>query len=222
MEECWSCNSRLQVEWCTEQTKNCATKWIKTDLQLLHRHLQPVFSCHRWPKELAPSFQFVSSRGQPSTLLDVIAIPYFYLLNFIPNHGQTPRTRTQLQRWRCNPKGPCSQPGRARSRQGVCPVITFYLSTPHPFSKSFLENMLDDCNSTLLYVVTWSPSASSRSLTCIDSTPCRYTRASLVSRPLNTSLNFHFLRKKPKFMCCPHRVLLRQTQSHFLQVLPAP
>lgn len=126
----WSCNSRLQVEWCTEQTKNCATKWIKTDLQLLHRHLQPVFSCHRWPKELAPSFQFVSSRGQPSTLLDVRAIPYFYLLNFIPNHGQTPRTRTQLQRWRCNPKGPCSQPGRARSRQGVCPVITSFTSPP--------------------------------------------------------------------------------------------
>ena len=127
----------------------------------------------------------VSSPQRQITLLDVIAIPYFYLLNF-PNHGQTPRTRTQLQRWRCNPKGPCSQPGRARSRQGVCPVITnFTISAPPTLfqNQHSLENMLYDYNSTLLYVVTWSPSASSRSLTCIYSTPCRYTRASLVSRP---------------------------------------
>lgn len=226
MEKCWSCNSRLQVEWCTEQTKNCATKWIKTDLQLLHRHLQPVFSCHRWPKELAPSFQFVSSRGQPSTLLDVIAIisnpiflpPQLHTKSWADstNSHAAPTMAMQSER-------PLLSTRTCKKQTRCVPCDhKFYLSTPHPFSKSFLENMLDDCNSTLLYVVTWSPSASSRSLTYIDSTPCRYTRASLVSRPLNTSLNFHFLRKKPKFMCCPHRVLLRQTQSHFLQVLPAP
>ena len=110
---------------------------------------------------------------------------------------------------------------KKQTRCVPCDHKFYHLRPPTLFQNQHsLENMLDDYNSTLLYVVTWSPSASSRSLTCIDSTPCRYTRASLVSRPLNTSLNFHFLRKNQNLCAAPIESYFARRKVIFYRCYP--